>query len=59
VILVTHDMVEAFTLARRIGVVDAGALIACDTPDAIAHSREPRVKILLDTMSVTALGATS
>ena len=58
VILVTHDMVEAFTLARRIGVVDAGALIACDTPDAIAHSREPRVKILLDTMSVTALGAT-
>jgi osmoprotectant transport system ATP-binding protein len=58
VILVTHDMVEAFTLARRIGVVDAGELIACDTPDAIAHSREPRVKILLDTMSVTALGAT-
>jgi osmoprotectant transport system ATP-binding protein len=57
VILVTHDMVEAFTLARRIGVVDAGALIACDTPDAIAHSQEPRVKLLLDTMSVTALEA--
>ena len=58
VILVTHDMVEAFTLARRIGVVDAGALVACDTPDAVARSQEPRVKILLDTMSVTALGAT-
>jgi osmoprotectant transport system ATP-binding protein len=58
VILVTHDMVEAFTLARRIGVVDAGTLVVCDTPDAIARSQEPRVKILLDTMSVTALGAT-
>jgi len=58
VIFVTHDMVEAFTLARRIGVVDAGTLVVCDTPDAIARSQEPRVKILLDTMSVTALGAT-
>jgi ABC-type proline/glycine betaine transport system ATPase subunit len=51
-------MVEAFTLARRIGVVDAGTLVVCDTPDAIARSQEPRVKILLDTMSVAALGAT-
>jgi osmoprotectant transport system ATP-binding protein len=58
VIFVTHDMTEAFTLARRIGVVDAGALVVCDTPDAIARSQEPRVKILLDTMSATALGAT-
>jgi osmoprotectant transport system ATP-binding protein len=57
VILVTHDMVEAFTLARRIGVVDAGALVVCDTPDAVARSQEPRVKILLDTMSVAASGA--
>jgi osmoprotectant transport system ATP-binding protein len=57
VILVTHDMAEAFTLAKRIGVVDAGALVVCDTPDAVARSPEPRVKVLLDTMSVTALGA--
>ena len=57
VIFVTHDMAEAFTLARRIGVVDAGALVVCDTPDAVARSQEPRVKVLLDTMSVTASGA--
>jgi osmoprotectant transport system ATP-binding protein len=58
VILVTHDMAEAFTLARRIGVVDAGALIVCDTPDAVARSRDPRVKVLLDTLSpAPAVGA--
>jgi osmoprotectant transport system ATP-binding protein len=51
VILVTHDMAEAFTLARRIGVVDAGALIVCDTPVAVARSHDPRVKVLLDTLS--------
>jgi len=47
VILVTHDMAEAFTLAGRIGVVDAGALVVCDTPAAIARSSEPRVKVLV------------
>jgi osmoprotectant transport system ATP-binding protein len=57
VILVTHDMAEAFTLARRIGVVDAGALVVCDTPDAVAHSVEPRVKVLLDTLSSVAVGS--
>jgi osmoprotectant transport system ATP-binding protein len=51
VILVTHDMAEAFALARRIGVVDAGALIVCDTPVAVARSRDPRVQVLLDTLS--------
>lgn len=59
VILVTHDMAEAFTLAGRIGVVDAGALVMCDTPEAIAGSLEPRVKVLLDTMSSAALRARS
>jgi osmoprotectant transport system ATP-binding protein len=51
VILVTHDMGEAFALAGRIGVVDAGALVACDTPAAIARSEDPRVKLLLETMT--------
>lgn len=59
VIFVTHDMAEAFTLARRIGVVDAGALIVCDTPDAVARSPEPRVRVLLDTMSATPLETTA
>jgi osmoprotectant transport system ATP-binding protein len=51
VILVTHDMAEAFALAGRIGVVDAGALVVCDAPAAVARSRDPRVKVLLDTLS--------
>jgi osmoprotectant transport system ATP-binding protein len=49
VILVTHDMAEAFALAHRIGVVDAGALVVCDVPAAVARSEDPRVKVLLDT----------
>lgn len=50
VILVTHDMAEAFALAQRIGVVDAGALVVCDEPSVVARSRDPRVKVLLDTL---------
>jgi osmoprotectant transport system ATP-binding protein len=48
VIIVTHDMGEAFALANRIGVLDDGQLIACDRPEAIAASRDPRVRRLLD-----------
>ena len=59
VLLVTHDMAEAFTLAGRIGVVDAGTLVVCDTPGAVARSSEPRVKVLLDTINSVALGALS
>jgi len=51
VILVTHDMAEAFALAARIGVVDAGALVICDAPVVVARSNDPRVKGLLDTLS--------
>ena len=32
VIIVTHDMGEAFALADRVGVLDEGRLIACDRP---------------------------
>ena len=45
VILVTHDMSEAFALAHRIGVLDAGQLVVCDTPEArrpIARSARHR-----------------
>jgi len=51
VILVTHDMSEAFALAGRIGVLDAGGLVLCETPEAVARSGDPRVRILLDTLS--------
>ena len=48
VIIVTHDMGEAFALGDRIGVLDAGALIAVGSPSAIARSVDPRVRRLLD-----------
>ena len=51
VILVTHDMSEAFALAGRIGVLDAGGLVVCDTPQAVARSHDPRVTVLLETLA--------
>ena len=51
VLLVTHDMAEAFALASRVGVVDAGSLVVCDTPAVVARSQDPRVTVLLDTLS--------
>ncbi len=51
VILVTHDMAEAFALATRIGVLEGGRLVACETPDRIAQSEAPDVRLLLDTLS--------
>ena len=48
VIIVTHDMGEAFALADRVGVLEDGRLVACDRPAAIAASRDARVRRLLD-----------
>jgi osmoprotectant transport system ATP-binding protein len=48
VIIVTHDMGEAFALADRVGVLEDGRLVAFDRPAAIAASRDPRVRRLLD-----------
>ena len=50
VIIVTHDMGEAFALADRIGVLDEGTLVACDRAAAIAASGDPRVRRLLDAL---------
>ena len=50
VILVTHDMAEAFILGRRVGVIDAGRLAVCDTPATVATSSDPRVRAFLDTL---------
>jgi len=52
VILVTHDMREALLLAGRVAVLDEGRLVACETPEEIARSRDPRVRRLLDTVDV-------
>ncbi len=48
VVVVTHDMREAFALATRIGVLDQGRLIAFDTPSALRASADPYVRRLLD-----------
>jgi osmoprotectant transport system ATP-binding protein len=53
-ILVTHDMAEAFALGHRVGVLDAGDLVICDTPDAVAASDDPRVRVYLDAIKVGA-----
>ena len=46
-ILVTHDMLEAFALGDRIGVLHDGEMAALDAPAAIAASTDPRVRSLL------------
>jgi len=48
VIIVTHDMGEAFALADRVGVLEDGRLVALERPEALARSQDPRVRRLLD-----------
>jgi osmoprotectant transport system ATP-binding protein len=50
VVIVTHDMGEAFALADRIGVIDGGRLVACDAPASLAKSPDARVRALLDAL---------
>ena len=50
VIIVTHDMGEAFALADRIGVLDDGRLVVCDSPKVVAASVDARVRRLLDAL---------
>lgn len=48
VIIVTHDMAEAFALATRVGVLDAGGIAQIDDPRTLARSQDPRVRPLLE-----------
>jgi osmoprotectant transport system ATP-binding protein len=48
VLIVTHDIAEAFALAGRIGVVDSGRLLVYDTPPVVAASPDPRVRAFID-----------
>jgi ABC-type proline/glycine betaine transport system ATPase subunit len=50
VIIVTHDMGEAFALADRIGVIDEGQLIAFDDPETVAASPHAYVRRFVDAM---------
>jgi osmoprotectant transport system ATP-binding protein len=52
VLLVTHDMAEAMTLADRIGVLDAGHLIWSGPAMAILQSEDTRVHRLVDAVTV-------
>jgi osmoprotectant transport system ATP-binding protein len=47
-VLVTHDMREAFALADRVGVLQDGRLVACETPSDLERSVHPEVRALLD-----------
>ncbi|MGE5816334.1 MAG: ATP-binding cassette domain-containing protein [Acidobacteriota bacterium] len=48
VMMVTHDIAEAFALADRIGVVDSGVLLVFDTPSRVAASTDARVRAFVD-----------
>jgi osmoprotectant transport system ATP-binding protein len=48
VMMVTHDMREAFALADRLGVIDAGTLVTYDEASRVAASTDPRVRMFLD-----------
>jgi len=47
VMIVTHDMGEAFALADRVGVLDGGQLVVCDRPEVVARCEDTRVQRLL------------
>ena len=48
IVLVTHDMREAFALADRIGVLDAGELVACGPRSALETSTDATVRTLVE-----------
>ena len=43
ILLVTHDIAEAFALADRVAVLSDGEIVACDVPAVIRSSTDPRV----------------
>jgi osmoprotectant transport system ATP-binding protein len=49
VVLVTHDIAEAFALADRVAVLCDGQICVCDTPAAVRASSDPRVAALVAT----------
>ena len=52
VLLVTHDMAEAVSLADRIGVLDSGRLIWQGPASAILESDDERVRRLVEAVTV-------
>jgi osmoprotectant transport system ATP-binding protein len=50
VIIVTHDLHEAFELGDRIGAIDQGRLVACGTRNDLEGSTHPFVQALMATL---------
>src|SRR5207245_2192337 len=48
VVFVTHDMREALLLGTRIALIEAGRLVALNTPQAFLHSKDPLVAFYVD-----------
>jgi len=48
VVFVTHDMREALLLGTRIALIEAGRLVALNTPQAFLHSKDPLVTSYVD-----------
>jgi osmoprotectant transport system ATP-binding protein len=57
VLIVTHDLREALALAARIGVLDAGALVAIGGPGVLKSSAHPFVRSLVETLTERYPGA--
>jgi osmoprotectant transport system ATP-binding protein len=52
VMLVTHDIGEAFALGDRVGVIEGGRLIAWGLPREISASGDSRVRLFLDALAL-------
>ncbi|MBV9763077.1 MAG: ATP-binding cassette domain-containing protein [Acidobacteriaceae bacterium] len=55
-VFVTHDLVEALTIATRIAVLDRGKLEALATPAEFSHVQTPTARAFLDTLPKEMLG---
>jgi len=53
VVIVTHDMAEAFALATRVGVLDGGVIAKLAPPKALLDDTDPRVRPLLEPLLET------
>ena len=51
-ILVTHDVREALTLARRIGLMHKGRLVLLETPDQFLASDNPQARAYIETLEL-------
>jgi len=51
-ILVTHDVREALTLARRIGLMHKGQLVLLETPDQFLVSDNPQARAYIETLEL-------